>query len=328
MKNWILLIALGATVVMAEEPSLEVVLPETPGNEVFAVPALPDAPASTLPGAKPVAPGNPAAPATEMEIALQEAIDSALGEPPSGAPGRLATAPATGPATTSSVTTSIGGPMESGVATSNPATQPSTVALATTRFTTNPTTTTASTQPGFTRDRFARATPPPRSIAAAKVMPKEFAMLVSRSVFVHGRMPVDSPPRERSNEGPPIPMARPEKSLLFNGATNSDGQLIALIEDTAAGRILKLKVGDPVARGKVAGITLDTFDYDSAGKVQRVVLGQNLDGEASSATTRPTTATATTGPSGEPAPLSTGGGPLADIMERMRLKRALEMGGK
>ena len=207
--------------------------------------------------------------------------------------------------------------------------QPSTVAMATTKSTTNPTTATASTQPTFTRDRFARATPPTRSIAAAKVMPKEFAMLVSRSVFVHGRMPVDSPPRERSNDGPPvIPMARPEKSLLFNGATNSDGQLIALIEDTAAGRILKLKVGDPVARGKVASITLDTFDYDSAGKVQRVMLGQNLDGEASSATTRPTTVTATSGPSGEPAPPGTGGGPLADIMERMRLKRALEMGGK
>ena len=120
-------------------------------------------------------------------------------------------------------------------------------------------------------------------------------------------------------------MPRPEKALLFNGATDADGELVACVEDTTAGRVLKLRVGDPVARGKVAGITLESCDYDSVGKVRRVTLGQNLDGEAGMATSRPTMSASAPGASGPPA---AGGAPPTDILERLRLKRAQELGGK
>ena len=152
-------------------------------------------------------------------------------------------------------------------------------------------------------------------------MPKDYSLLVSRSVFVHGRMtdirPVDP------NGGTPISVPpRPEKSLLFNGATKADGELVAFIEDMTAGKVLKLRVGDPVARGKIAAITLDTFDYDSGGKVRQIMLGQNLDGEAGLPTSRPTTSSSSPGSS------TPGGSPLTDILERLRQKRAQELGGK
>ena len=178
--------------------------------------------------------------------------------------------------------------------------------------TTNPTTSTAASQAILSA----------RSVAVAKVMPKDFALLVSRSVFVHGRMPDIRPP----GPGPgPTPTQRPEKALLFNGATNADGELVAFVEDITAGKVLKLRVGDPVARGKVAGITLESFDYDSAGKKQRIALGQNLDGEAGTATSRPTTSDS---PSGFSGPLTPGGTGPMDMLERMRQKRAQELGGK
>lgn len=220
--------------------------------------------------------------------------------------------PATSPASLPA-----GGATISLTTTRSATTLPSTLAAAGTRNqTTNPstnaTTSTAASQASLSV----------RSVAAAKVMPKDFALLVSRSVFVHGRMPDIRPP----GPGPgPTPTLRPEKALLFNGATNADGELVAFVEDITAGKVLKLRVGDPVARGKVAGITLESFDYDSAGKKQRIALGQNLDGEAGTATSRPTTSDS---PSGSSGPLTPGGTGPMDMLERMRQKRAQELGGK
>ena len=222
--------------------------------------------------------------------------------------------PATSPASLPA-----GGATISLTTTRSATTLPSTLAAAGTRNqTTNPstnaTTSTAASQASLSV----------RSVAAAKVMPKDFALLVSRSVFVHGRMP-DIQNSGNSNGAAASVPPRPETALLFNGATNADGELVAFVEDTTAGKVLKLKVGDPVARGKVAGITLDSFDYDSAGRRQRIALGQNLDGEAGTATSRPTTSAS---PSGSSGPLTPGGTGPMDMLERMRQKRAQELGGK
>ncbi len=232
----------------------------------------------------------------------QEQLAAAAQDTIPGGSVVVTTAPASMPATRPDATTG-----------------PSTQTLTATTAAVSPATTTASSQPGAPKDRFARVSPPARSIAAAKTMPKDYSLLVSRSVFVHGRMP---DPRTPEPPGVPIPAPRPEKSLLFNGATKADGELVAFIEDMTAGKVLKLRVGDSVARGKIAAITLDTFDYDSGGKVRQIVLGQNLDGEAGLPASRPTTSSSSPGSS------TPGGSPLTDILERLRQKRAQELGGK
>ena len=168
----------------------------------------------------------------------------------------------------------------------------------------------------------------------AKPMPKEYGLVAARSIFIKG-MQYPPPPRDPSfrppglNPGPTTtilpPPPRPEKILLFNGATDADGQWVALFEDTSISKVLVFKVGDKVARGKVAAMTLGTLDYDSNGKVKHILMGQNLDGEVVAvSTTRPSLASTsgpTTGPSGGPdgtGGLPSGGG---SILEQMKLRR-------
>jgi hypothetical protein len=115
-------------------------------------------------------------------------------------------------------------------------------------------------------------------VGAAKPLPRDFNLLVSRSVFVHGP--------QRIFEGPEVPPttqpgntsfqpSRPERTLLFNGSTRTEGEWVAFIEDTVASRVLKLKVGEPIARGKITAITLSSLNYDANGKSTLVAIGQN-----------------------------------------------------
>jgi hypothetical protein len=73
----------------------------------------------------------------------------------------------------------------------------------------------------------------------------------------------------------------PQSKVVFIGSTDVDGVMIAMFEDTAAGKIVQCHVGDTIAGGKIAGLTLDTLTYLTNGRSMKIALGQNLDaGEA------------------------------------------------
>jgi hypothetical protein len=112
----------------------------------------------------------------------------------------------------------------------------------------------------------------------------------------------------------PAEVVPPERTLVFNGLTESDSTT-ALIEDTAAHKINKLHVGDSIAAGKVTRIDFDSLDYTANGKTTKVAIGQNLEG----ATAAPTTGPAVFGASGGTTGGSGGGGD--SILERMRQRR-------
>jgi hypothetical protein len=175
----------------------------------------------------------------------------------------------------------------------------------------------ATSRPSGVRDKKPVKVIPSRTVPPAKPMPKELALVLGRSIFIHG--PQDHvgetlPPGPTTKQFVPPPH-RPEKSMLFNGVIDANGEYLALIEDTSVAKVLALKVGDKVAQGKVAAITLGSLDYDAAGKVKRVLLGQNLDGEAISvSTTRPSMP----GVDSSAGPAT---GPNADILERLRQRR-------
>ena len=165
-----------------------------------------------------------------------------------------------------------------------------------------------------------------RVVPIPKPLPADYAILNSRSFFYHGKLPPPPDPNYGGDRGPSntaIPTSRPEKSLLFNGSTKSDGEWMALIEDTRAGRIVKVYVGDALAQGHVSAISLDTLDYDVAGRTRLILLGQNLDGDAiAGPTSRPAPDGAT--PASGPSP----DGALGDMLEKLRQKRLRELGGK
>jgi hypothetical protein len=148
-------------------------------------------------------------------------------------------------------------------------------------------------------------------------MSNEYIVLQTKSIFVKGHAADTShstPGGAAPSTNPTI--ARPEGSLVFNVITNTNGEPAALVEDVTTGRTTTVKIGDAVAQGKVKSITFDALEYEAAGKVLTVKLGQNFEGAAASGSVTPTGTTS--------APSDSGGG---DVLERLRRKRAAEMGG-
>jgi hypothetical protein len=115
--------------------------------------------------------------------------------------------------------------------------------------------------------------------------------------------------------------SRPEASLVFSGATLTEREIVALIEDTSAGKIKTVRVGDALASGKVGALTLITLAYDAGGKVTEVKIGQNLDGVA---VTMPTTQ-AVDSSSATSSPGLSGG--ANEMLEKLKQKRLRELGG-
>ena len=125
----------------------------------------------------------------------------------------------------------------------------------------------SATQAAFTQPpRLATSRSAVTQPAAAVALPEEFAILQTRSPFMHGPKPGRS--------------AGPEASLVLKGAVEIGGRFIAFFEDKASKRVMQLSMGEPVGRGKVKKISLDAIEYEAAGAAaKRIEVGQNLNGE-------------------------------------------------
>jgi hypothetical protein len=126
-------------------------------------------------------------------------------------------------------------------------------------------TATAATAPATTASAGAIPTssaavmPPP----TVPPMPQEYAATLARNVFTRGT----------AKAGGPV---APEAGLGLTGVVADDGKFTAFVEDLAAKRTLRLKAGDPLVGGRVKSVTEDALEYEAAGKVTRVQIGQNL----------------------------------------------------
>jgi len=123
---------------------------------------------------------------------------------------------------------------------------------------------------------------------------------------------------------------RQQSNLVFNGVTVTDGKPVAFIEDMTEGRVYQYHVGDSLAGGKVAQITLDAVDYETNGHRTHVTIGENLQGASAwDLTYGVASAGPSTQSSGQPADSSAGSGASADsVLEKMRQRRMQELGGK
>jgi hypothetical protein len=158
----------------------------------------------------------------------------------------------------------------------------------------------------------------------AAPMDRSFEVLLQKSIFSRDRS------RGSSQTQPTAPattarVLSPEQSVVFRGVLCPDEEYVAFIENVQTKQINIVKTGDEVARGRVAGITLDTLAYDAGGKVHQIRLGHNLAGETSgsgdaytgSSSSAPTTGAASSGPV-DPS--------QAAMIERLRQKRLKEGG--
>lgn len=126
---------------------------------------------------------------------------------------------------------------------------------------------------------------PPSPAADAGGLPRQYQVLLSRSIFAAGGKP------ETSAAEPPA--ASPESCLSLKGVVQDDQRFTAFVEDVPHKQVLELKVGDTVARGHIVAITLHELEYEAGGKLTRVAIGQPLSGDVAP-TTQPADASAPT----------------------------------
>ena len=175
---------------------------------------------------------------------------------------------------------------------------------------------------GDNRDRRSSESSAPTSrpgeqlISSSGPMPQDFEILNYRNIFYKGHLP--SPDVANRPAAASITPYSLETVLMFNGVTITDGKPTAFLENTDQGTVMQVHVGDTVAHGKIVAIALDNLQYQLNGQAQptHVQIGQNLAGSNSWGTMASTQ------------PSSTGSASTDAVLEKLRQKRAAELGGK
>jgi hypothetical protein len=174
----------------------------------------------------------------------------------------------------------------------------------------------------------------------------KYGPIAEHNIFLKDRRKPASRPDRGSGYGSGAQPERvPEASFILTGVVIEEGQLRAYVEDSNAGKGLRLSVGDAVARGHIADIEIDAVAYAGPGQPIWVSLGCDFRGNpvasmsparsgsygssAAPTTTSPSAGTGTgTGAAATPAP-ATPAGPVdpsnMSIEDKMRARRAQEL---
>ena len=156
-----------------------------------------------------------------------------------------------------------------------------------------------------------------------------FDIILKRNIFSRQRRPAR---REEQVERAAPPAPNVESYYVLRGVVQENDDFIAFIEDTQTGTVLRLRRGDPVARGTIKALTLDGLEYQMEDKAVRVELGLDLEGgHGSSTSSQMMDFTAIPAPSttGQPAqtPAATPpSGAEADILKRLMEQRRQQLG--
>jgi hypothetical protein len=118
------------------------------------------------------------------------------------------------------------------------------------------------TQAGDATSTTTRATSGP----VAATLPAEFAIFEKRNGFARGH-------------GKAGGAGGPEAMFALKGIADVGSHLTAFFEDTRSKNVTQAAVGDPIARGRVKKLDLDSIEYEANGETKRIEVGQNLNGE-------------------------------------------------
>ena len=156
-----------------------------------------------------------------------------------------------------------------------------------------------------------------------------YAVLTEQNIFVKDRRSLrrsDRPPgQQREPTALELAKLTPEAKYVLTGVVFEDGDYRAFIEDTKASRVLRLSVGEPIARGKITEIDIDTIAYESSGKTTVINVGMTLTGIPYSAFTATPGATPAPAGAAPSTPLPDANNPNLTIEEKMKLRRAAEL---
>jgi len=138
------------------------------------------------------------------------------------------------------------------------------------------------------------------------ILPPEYVFLESASPFGKG-----AGPGGMRHTGP-------EASFILCGIVQTGSAITAFVENAANKNVDQMVVGQPVARGHIKTIDLDSMEYESAGITRRIEVGQNFYGDMPQPTGPPP------GPPGPPQMNASAGpnqNPNMPPMVQMQLRR-------
>jgi hypothetical protein len=146
----------------------------------------------------------------------------------------------------------------------------------------------------------AAASPPAGPPTARPAQWEKYRVLSERNIFLRNRA---KPPSSRF--APSAAAAAAARSghdrVVLTGIIQQGGDYVAFLEDTRTGKTSMVQVGDPVAAGRLAAITLDAVEYACDGNTTRIPIGCNLTGTVASLPKPATAASATAAPAPTPA---------------------------
>jgi hypothetical protein len=196
------------------------------------------------------------------------------------------------------------------------------------------------------------AVPPPRRASFGS-----YQLVIDRNLFLKDRRNAGRGGLDRGADRfrPPAPVTT-TSNLVLTGTVLLGGEQTAFLEDTVAGKTLRVRCGEPLGNGKLAAVGVDYVRFDGPAGTVHVAIGCGLDGRPASvpivvetvaaapgagagAATQPTTQPDTAGPgpvevaAAAPPPPTAGaarppaggtGASESDIIAKMKAKRAAE----
>jgi hypothetical protein len=172
-------------------------------------------------------------------------------------------------------------------------------------------------------DTLQGATPTTAPAPAKQSFSERYSIVSDKNIFLRDRSrpaPTTASTQSTTHRSAAIP----EESLMLTGVVLEDVGIRAYVEDSITFRIVKLAVGDAIARGKVTDIDLDAVEYEHNGQRKWITIGCDFTGRpaqiASSTTYNPTEPT--TSPSTQAIDPND---PNLTQEQRMKLRRASEL---
>jgi hypothetical protein len=148
---------------------------------------------------------------------------------------------------------------------------------------------------------------------------EHYGVLAEHDIFMRDRTRHVRTPTSRSG------FATPEQAYVLTGIVFEDGEYHAYLEDLQRSQSMKVRIGDPVARGQISDIQMDALQYQGPGGSTWIGIGNNLSGgEVGSVSDARIAAAASSGSSTQPSSMPANIANLS-IEERMKLRRMQEL---
>ncbi|MBP7933403.1 MAG: hypothetical protein KA354_02035 [Phycisphaerae bacterium] len=171
--------------------------------------------------------------------------------------------------------------------------------------------------------------PPDSQPARRESFSERYGVISERNIFLRDRSRRAFGRGEPNSRPPSFPPPRQaEQMFVLTGVVLEEEEFRAYFENTDSGSILKLRVGDPIARGMISQIEIDAIEYEHAGQLTWIDVGRNLIGVQVSPTTVGGSLTESSSASQPSAPLPNPNDPNLSIEEKMKLRRMQELNKK